>query len=101
MSRNELSLLVVDDDFRVAALHASIADAMIGFRTEARVGSIAEARTALVDHPEIDLALSGTVGDAVPDIVRTTVPRQTSRISRLHCWSLVTPATVVMLAPLP
>ncbi len=57
MSRNELSLLVVDDDFRVAALHASIADAMIGFSTVARVGSIAEARTALIDHPEIDLSL--------------------------------------------
>ncbi|MGJ0119802.1 response regulator [Williamsia sp. MIQD14] len=57
MARTELSLLVVDDDFRVAALHASIADAMIGFTTTARVGSVAEARTALVDHPEIDLAL--------------------------------------------
>ncbi|KQS00518.1 response regulator receiver protein [Williamsia sp. Leaf354] len=57
MARTELSLLVVDDDFRVAALHASIADAMIGFTTTARVGSVAEARTALIDHPEIDLAL--------------------------------------------
>ncbi|WP_045824226.1 response regulator [Williamsia herbipolensis] len=57
MARTELSLLVVDDDFRVAALHASIADAMIGFTTTARVGSVAEARTALTDHPEIDLAL--------------------------------------------
>ncbi|MGU3292717.1 response regulator [Williamsia sp. M5A3_1d] len=57
MARTDLSLLVVDDDFRVAALHASIADAMIGFTTTARVGSVAEARTALVDHPEIDLAL--------------------------------------------
>lgn len=57
MARTELSLLVVDDDFRVAALHASIADAMIGFTTTARVGSVCEARTALTDHPEIDLAL--------------------------------------------
>ncbi|MBT0566346.1 response regulator [Williamsia sp. CHRR-6] len=52
-----LKVLVVDDDFRVAALHASIVDAMVGFATVARVGGVVEARRALSDHPEIDLAL--------------------------------------------
>ncbi|GAA2054308.1 response regulator [Williamsia deligens] len=57
MSRGTLRVLVVDDDFRVAALHASIVDAIIGFETVARVGSIAEARRAVTEIPDIDLAL--------------------------------------------
>ncbi|MCK8615253.1 response regulator [Gordonia sp. C13] len=53
----ELGVLIVDDDFRVAALHSTIVDAVRGFSVRARVGSVAEARRAFVDHPDIDLAL--------------------------------------------
>ena len=53
----ELGVLIVDDDFRVAALHSTIVDAVRGFSVRARVGSVAEARRAFGDHPDIDLAL--------------------------------------------
>ncbi len=53
----DLGVLIVDDDFRVAALHSTIVDAVRGFSVRARVGSVAEARRALADHPDIDLAL--------------------------------------------
>ncbi|MEE3851674.1 response regulator [Gordonia sp. LSe1-13] len=55
---DELGVLIVDDDFRVAALHASIVDAVRGFRVLDRAGSIAAARAALANHgSDIDLAL--------------------------------------------
>lgn len=53
----DLGVLIVDDDFRVAALHSAIVDAVRGFRVVARAGSVAAAREAIADHPEVDLAL--------------------------------------------
>lgn len=53
----DLNVLVVDDDFRVAALHTAIVDTLHGFRVVSRAGSAAGARAAVADHPEIDLAL--------------------------------------------
>lgn len=41
----ELRILVVDDDFRVAALHASVVDSMVGFITVGSARTIAEAKT--------------------------------------------------------
>lgn len=55
--RDEIGVLVVDDDFRVAALHCAIVDAVRGFTVVARAGSVAAARAACADHPEIELAL--------------------------------------------
>jgi hypothetical protein len=46
-------------------------------------------------------AASGTVGDAVPVRVRTTVPRHTSVTCIVQVWSLVTRAVVVIVPPLP
>lgn len=57
MARAPIRVLVVDDDFRVAALHASIVDAVIGFETVARVGTIAQAREAVAQVGDVDLAL--------------------------------------------
>ncbi|ACY23901.1 response regulator receiver [Gordonia bronchialis DSM 43247] len=56
-SSGDLAVLIVDDDSRVAALHAAIVEAMRGFRVAATAGSIAGARAALADHPHVDLAL--------------------------------------------
>ncbi|MDF0529642.1 response regulator [Tsukamurella sp. 8F] len=52
----ELSVLVVDDDFRVAALHAGVVDAMSGLTTVATARTLSEARRALAER-DIDLAL--------------------------------------------
>lgn len=41
------SVLVVDDDFRVAGIHAEIVDAAPGFRVQGSVRTVAEARAAL------------------------------------------------------
>lgn len=55
---DELGVLIVDDDFRVAALHASIVEAVRGFRVIDRAGSVAAARSALANHGSaIDLVL--------------------------------------------
>ncbi|MEC3920028.1 response regulator [Nocardia sp. CDC160] len=56
MGRGELSVLVVDDDFRVANLHAGIVSALPGFTVEATVNSLAAARAAIAEHT-FDLAL--------------------------------------------
>lgn len=53
----EFAVLIVDDDFRVAALHSAIVTAVRGFRVVARAGSLEAARTALTEHPEIELVL--------------------------------------------
>ncbi|NDK90208.1 response regulator [Gordonia desulfuricans] len=69
-------VLIVDDDFRVAALHAAIVDAVRGFHVVARAGSIAAARAALADHPEIELVLldvylpDGSGIDVIADLDR-------------------------------
>ncbi len=54
----DLGVLIVDDDFRVAALHTNIVEAVRGFRVVARAGSVAAARAAMADRGDaIDLAL--------------------------------------------
>jgi response regulator of citrate/malate metabolism len=54
----DIGVLIVDDDFRVAALHSTIVDAVRGFRVIARAGSVAAARTAMAERgADIDLAL--------------------------------------------
>ncbi|MGZ8178659.1 response regulator [Williamsia sp. SKLECPSW1] len=57
MAREPIRVLVVDDDFRVAALHASIVDAVIGFETVARAGTVAQAKAAAEENGHVDLAL--------------------------------------------
>lgn len=57
----ELRIMVVDDDFRVAALHASIVDAMSGLSTVGSARTVGEAR-AIVTRADaarepVDLAL--------------------------------------------
>lgn len=58
-AKGELGVLIVDDDFRVAGLHAAIVSAMQGFRVVAQAGSLAEARTEFAAAPrgDVDLAL--------------------------------------------
>lgn len=56
MDRGELNVLVVDDDFRVANLHAGIVAALPGFAVGATVNSLAAARTAIAEGA-FDLAL--------------------------------------------
>lgn len=53
MGGTDLTVLVVDDDFRVANMHAGIVDAMPGFTVVATVNTLAAARRAA----PVDLAL--------------------------------------------
>ncbi|WOC13275.1 response regulator [Gordonia sp. MP11Mi] len=54
----EIGVLILDDDFRVARLHAAIVDALPGFRVIAQVGSVADARAAVAkERVAVDLAL--------------------------------------------
>lgn len=53
MGRADLTVLVVDDDFRVANMHAGIVEAMPGFTVVASANTLAAARQA----PAVDLAL--------------------------------------------
>ncbi len=53
MSNSDLTVLVVDDDFRVADMHAGIVDAMPGFTVTAIAHTVAAAREA----DPVDLAL--------------------------------------------
>ena len=53
MSDTDLTVLVVEDDFRVANMHAGIVEAMPGFTVSATVNTVAAARKA---NP-VDLAL--------------------------------------------
>ncbi|MFB4299637.1 response regulator [Actinomadura sp. NTSP31] len=52
----EISVLVVDDDFRVAEVHAQLVRAVPGFRVAGRAGSAAEAR-AMAAELRPDLVL--------------------------------------------
>jgi two-component system CitB family response regulator len=47
VSPDELGVLVVDDDFRVAAIHADIVTAVPGFVVQGSVRTLAEARAAV------------------------------------------------------
>ena len=53
MGSTELTVLVVDDDFRVANMHAGIVNALPGFTVTATANTIAAARKA----EPVDLAL--------------------------------------------
>ena len=53
MSDTDLTVLVVEDDFRVANMHAGIVEAMPGFTVSATVNTVAAARKA----SPVDLAL--------------------------------------------
>ena len=52
----DIRILVVDDDFRVAALHAKIVDTMVGLATVGSARTLSEARATL-ERERIDLAL--------------------------------------------
>ena len=56
MGGTDLRVLVVDDDFRVADLHASVVSGVPGFVVAAVAGSVAAARDAVRAGP-VDLAL--------------------------------------------
>ncbi|WP_067704880.1 response regulator [Nocardia jejuensis] len=56
MGSGDLRVLVVDDDFRVANLHAGIVAALPGFETGATVNTLASAREAIA-AAAFDLAL--------------------------------------------
>ncbi|WP_330181963.1 response regulator [Nocardia sp. NBC_01503] len=56
MGRGDLNVLVVDDDFRVANMHAGIVSALPGFSVGAVVNTLAAAR-AEIERTAFDLAL--------------------------------------------
>lgn len=56
MARTDLSVLVVDDDFRVANLHAGIVTALPGFEVGGTANTLASARE-LIAAQSFDLAL--------------------------------------------
>ncbi|WP_041944331.1 response regulator [Tsukamurella paurometabola] len=53
---DEIRVLVVDDDFRVAAMHAKIVDTMPGLVTVGSARTVSEAR-AVIARERVDLAL--------------------------------------------
>jgi response regulator of citrate/malate metabolism len=53
MNDSDLTVLVVDDDFRVANMHSEIVNTLPGFTVTATVNTVAAARKA----PQVDLAL--------------------------------------------
>jgi response regulator of citrate/malate metabolism len=54
---SDLTVLVVDDDFRVANMHAEIVNTLPGFTVTATANTLAAARKALQEAPAVDLAL--------------------------------------------
>ncbi|MCV7303121.1 response regulator [Mycobacterium barrassiae] len=76
MGDAELTVLVVDDDFRVANMHAGIVEALPGFTVSATVNSLAAAREAA----PVDLAL---VDVYLPDGSGVDFVRE------LHCDSFI------------
>jgi response regulator of citrate/malate metabolism len=79
MGNSELSVLVVDDDFRVANLHAGIVNAIPGFTVTATASTLADARKAAA-AAAIDLAL---VDVYLPDGSGVELIRE------LHCDAMV------------
>jgi len=57
MSDADLTVLVVDDDFRVANMHAEVVNTLPGFTVSATVNTLAAARNAVQEAPAVDLAL--------------------------------------------
>ena len=58
MGDAELTVLVVDDDFRVANMHAGIVNALPGFAVAATVNTLAAAREAECRGPRAGRRLS-------------------------------------------
>ncbi|MFB8280090.1 response regulator transcription factor [Nocardia colli] len=56
MAPSDLTVLVVDDDFRVANLHAGIVDSIAGFTVAGTANTLGTAREILAAEP-VDLAL--------------------------------------------
>ena len=57
MGDADLRVPVVDDDFRVANLHAEVVNTLPGFTVTATVNTLEAARKAIRDAPAVDLAL--------------------------------------------
>jgi response regulator of citrate/malate metabolism len=57
MGDADLTVLVVDDDFRVANMHAEVVNTLPGFTVTATVNTLEAARNALHEAPDVDLAL--------------------------------------------
>jgi response regulator of citrate/malate metabolism len=57
MGDADLTVLVVDDDFRVANMHAEVVNTLPGFTVTATVNTLEAARRALREAPAVDLAL--------------------------------------------
>ncbi|MEJ6548837.1 MULTISPECIES: response regulator [unclassified Corynebacterium] len=55
--RRDIRVLVLDDDFRVASIHADIVSGVPGFEVQATVGTCAEARALIAAQPP-DLILA-------------------------------------------
>lgn len=79
MGNTDLSVLVVDDDFRVANMHAGIVNAIPGFTVTAAANTLADARKAAAAGA-IDLAL---VDVYLPDGSGVDLVRE------LHCDAIV------------
>ncbi|OBG36149.1 response regulator [Mycobacterium sp. E3198] len=80
MGDADLTVLVVDDDFRVANMHAEVVNTLPGFTVTATVNTVEAARKALAEAPDIDLAL---VDVYLPDGSGVDFVRE------LHCDSMV------------
>lgn len=76
MSESELSVLIVEDDFRVADMHAAIVDALPGFTVAGTANTLAAARKS----GPVDLAL---VDVYLPDGSGIDLVRE------LHCDSIM------------
>ncbi len=57
MGDADLTVLVVDDDFRVANMHAEVVKTLPGFTVTATANTLEAARQALREAPAVDLAL--------------------------------------------
>ena len=57
MGDADLTVLVVDDDFRVANMHSEVVNTLPGFTVTASVNTLEAARNALQEAPDVDLAL--------------------------------------------
>ncbi|MEV6427725.1 response regulator [Nocardia sp. NPDC051463] len=79
MATTDLTVLVVDDDFRVANLHAGIVESIAGFTVAGTANTVATARALLAAQP-VDLAL---VDVYLPDGSGIDLVRE------LHCDSMV------------
>jgi response regulator of citrate/malate metabolism len=80
MGDADLTVLVVDDDFRVANMHAEVVNTLPGFAVAGTANTLEAARKALHEAPAVDLAL---VDVYLPDGSGIDFVRE------LHCDSMV------------